>query len=254
MNADIVILAGGNSSRMASNRPKFLLEIANKPMISHIIEQYKLINFNNIHVVTPPKYSSEKVLSDVHVVVQQIANGNANALLLTLPYLKYDYTIVQYADMPLITTNEIMTLFRNKNNDLTFIAGILPDNLLSKPYGRVFLDNNGNFDKLIEYRDLTIEQRNHKLFNTGFYMFNTNILKQYLNDVPYHPGANERYITDILEILKNHNKTIKVIVSDNYQNFQGVNTPEELAIVNSIMYNRLDSYYNTVNSKYYNVV
>lgn len=254
MNANIVILAGGNSSRMASNRPKFLLEIANKPMISHIIEQYKLINFNNIHVVTPPKYSSEKVLSDVHVVVQQTANGNANALLLTLPYLKYDYTIVQYADMPLITTSEIRTLFNNKNNDLTFIAGILPDNLISKPYGRVFLDDNNNFDKLIEYRDLTNEQRNQKLFNTGFYMFRTNILKQYLNDVPYHPGANERYITDILEILKNHNKTIKVIVSDNYQNFQGVNTPEELAIVNSIMNNRLNSYYNAVNSKYYNVI
>ncbi|MBR1944531.1 MAG: NTP transferase domain-containing protein [Alphaproteobacteria bacterium] len=247
MDADIVILAGGNSSRMASNRPKFLLEIANKPMISHIIEKYKLLNFKNIHVVTPPKYSSETVLSNVHVVVQQIANGNANALLLTLHYLQCDYTIVQYADMPLITTKEISNLFNNKYNDLTFIAGILPNDLLSKPYGRVFLDENNHFDKLVEYRDLTIAQRNQSLFNTGFYMFKTDVLREYINDIPYHTGANERYITDILEILKNNNKKIEVIVSDNYQNFQGVNTPEELAVVDNIMKNRL------YNNKYYKV-
>ena len=240
MNADIVILAGGNSSRMSSNLPKFLLSIAGKPMISHIIEKYKLLKFSNINVVTPPKYSSEKILSDVNVIVQPIPNGNANALLLTLPYLKSEYTIVQYADMPLITAEEIIKLFNNKEHDAIFLACVLPNNLLSKPYGRVFLDDNNNFDKLIEYRDLTIEQRNNNLFNTGFYMFKTYILRQYLNEVPYHPGVKERYITDILEILKNNNKSVKVLISNNYDNFHGVNTQEELNIAENIMKNRLN--------------
>ena len=249
MDADIVILAGGNSSRMSSNLPKFLLKIANKPMISYIIEQYKLLNFNNIHVITPPKYSSESILLNVNVIVQSIPNGNANALLLTLPYLKSEYTIVQYADMPLITSEEIINLFNNKGNDLVFIAGILPDNLISKPYGRIFLEDNNNFNKLIEYRDLTIEQRNQKLFNTGFYMFKTEILKQYLDEVPYHSGVKERYITDILEILKSNNKSIKVIVSNNYKNFHGVNTPEELEIADNIMKNRLKLSFKNNNNK-----
>ena len=231
MDADIVILAGGNSSRMSSNLPKFLLKIANKPMISYIIEQYKLLNFNNIHVITPPKYSSESILLNVNVIVQSIPNGNANALLLTLPYLKSEYTIVQYADMPLITSEEIINLFNNKGNDLVFIAGILPDNLISKPYGRIFLEDNNNFNKLIEYRDLTIEQRNQKLFNTGFYMFKTEILKQYL------------------DILKSNNKSIKVIVSNNYKNFHGVNTPEELEIADNIMKNRLKLSFKNNNNK-----
>lgn len=254
MNIDIVILAGGNSSRMSSNIPKFLLEIANKPMINHIINQYKTLDFNNIHVVTPPKYSSYPILSDVNVVVQPVPNGNASALLLTLPYLNSEYTIVQYADMPLITHEEINNLCINIGNDLTFISGVLPDDLISKPYGRVFLDKNNNFDKLIEYRDLTIEQRNQKLFNTGFYMFKTSILRQYLDEVPYHQGVRERYITDILEILKNNNKSIKVVISNNYQNFHGVNTQEELKIADSIMRNRLKIYYknemNTENKSY----
>ena len=248
MNIDIVILAGGNSSRMSSNLPKFLLEIANKPMISHIIEQYKLLDFSNIYVVTPPKYSSCPILSDVNVVVQPVPNGNASALLLTLPYLNSEYTIVQYADMPLITHEDISNLCTNTGNDLVFIAGILPNDLISKPYGRVFLDKNNNFDKLIEYRDLTIEQRNQKLFNTGFYMFKTSILKQYLDKVPYHQGVQERYITDIFGILKNNNKLIKVVIASNYQNFHGVNTQEELKVANNIMMNRLKIYYNS----YYN--
>ncbi len=256
MKADIVILAGGNSSRMSSDVPKFLLKIANKPMIRHIIEQYKLLNFNNIHIVTPPKYSSELVLQDVNVVVQQVANGNANALLLTLQYLKHDYTIVQYADMPLITSEEINILFNNKGNDVVFVAGVLPNDLISKPYGRVFLDSNSYFDKLIEYRDLTIEQRNHNLFNTGLYMFKTDILKQYLDTVPYHPGVKERYITDIIEILKNNKQKIKVIISNNYENFCGVNTQEELQNVDNIMRNRLKTRCNSINknNKYYKVM
>ena len=250
MKADIVILAGGNSSRMNSNIPKFLLEIANKPMIEHIMEKYKILGFTNIHVVIPPKYSSEKTLYSVNTVVQQVADGNANALLLTLSHLKSEYTIVQYADMPLITSEEISNLYYNKGTDLVFVVGVLPNDLLSKPYGRVFLDDNNNFCKLIEYRDLTIEQRNQRLFNAGFYMFKTDILKRYLNEVPYHPGLKERYITDIIEILKNDNKKIKVIITNNYTNFLGVNTQEELEIVNSIMMNRLsnskDKYYESI--------
>ena len=240
MNADVVILAGGNSSRMSSNLPKFLINIAGKSMISHIIEQYNVLKFKNIYVVTPPKYSHESVLSYVNVIAQPIANGNANALLLVLPYLKSTYTIVQYADMPLITSEDIINLMSNRQSDAVFVACILPDNLLSKSYGRVFLDEKNNFDKLIEYRDLTIEQRSNNLFNTGFYMFKTDILRQYLNEVPYHPGVKERYITDILEILKNNNKSIKVIISNNYENFHGVNNKEELAMAENIMKNRLN--------------
>ena len=252
MSADIVILAGGSSSRMSSNLPKFLLKIANKPMISHIIDQYKLLNFNNIHVVTPPKYSNDPILSNINVVVQEIPNGNANALLLTLPYLKSEYTIVQYADMPLITSEEIITLLKNKGNDAVFIAGILPYNLLKKPYGRVFLKNR-QFDKLIEYIDLTEEQRSQNLFNTGFYMFKTNILKQYLEKIPYHTGVREKYITDILEILKINNKSIKVVISNNYYNFHGVNTPEELELADNIMENRLNLYIKN-NNKHYRII
>ncbi len=248
MNVDIVILAGGNSSRMSSDIPKFLLKIANKPMINYIIEQYKSLNFNNIHIVTPPKYSSESIFSNTNVVVQPIPNGNANALLLTLQYLKAEYTIVQYADMPLITSEEIMNLFRNKGYDAVFVACVLQDKLLSKPYGRVFLDENNNFDKLIEYRDLTIKQRNQNLFNTGFYMFRTSILHEYLDKIPYHQGVTERYITDILEILKNNNKSIKVVISNNYQNFHGVNTPEELEVADNIMKKRLKVYYQNINN------
>ena len=118
------------------------------------------------------------------------------------------------------------------------------------------MDNNNYFDKLIEYRDLTIEQHNQKLFNTGLYMFKTNILKQYLDKVPYHPGVQEKYITDIIEILKNNNKKIKVIISNDYENFCGVNTQEELKIVENIMRNRLKIQYNDINeqSKYYKVM
>lgn len=239
-NTDIVILAGGNSSRMHFNVPKFFLPLSGKPIIHHIIDNY--VNYNNIYVVINEKLSKSNYLSHVKTIIQPSHNGTGGALMAALPYINSEYVIVQYADMPLISKEEI-DILNNSTADATLMVGTLPSDKLSMPYGRVLLNSEGQFEDIVEFHELINGQSKNNLFNPGFYKFKTECLKQYLCEITFHKGQSELYLPDIFKILKKNNKGIQVLITDKYDVFHGINTMQDLAIAENIYQTKIKNYW-----------
>lgn len=237
MSIDFVILAAGLGSRMKSSTPKFFQKVAGKPIISYIIESCKSQNPSNIITVTSEKLKGHELLSQTKTVVQNEPNGTAHAVIQAIPYLNSEYTIITCGDMPLIENRHFELLSKNEN-EVSLISMEIPDELMDMPYGRVVL-NNGNFDKIVEYKNANQEEKQIKLANTGIYKIKTELLKKYITKIKKNELSGEFYLTDLLEIMKKSNIEISVINSKEYWEFHGINTMEDLAKAEAIMQKKL---------------
>ena len=80
---NIIILAAGKGTRMNSNKPKVLHEIANKEMLLHVISFSNKLNPKNIYVVLGKDNNNIKSIlpSNVKILIQKEQLGTAHALL-----------------------------------------------------------------------------------------------------------------------------------------------------------------------------
>jgi bifunctional UDP-N-acetylglucosamine pyrophosphorylase/glucosamine-1-phosphate N-acetyltransferase len=101
-----------------------------------------------------------------------------------------------------------------------------------KGYGRIVKNEHGIFERIVEEKDATAEQRRIQCVNGGIYAVNCGVLCRYLPLIQNHNEQREYYLTDIVKIIKTHEKiSIKTHLISEEENkyISGVNTPEELA-------------------------
>jgi len=237
MSIDFIILAAGRGTRMNSKAPKTFQTIVEKPIIRYIIDACKYFS-SNIIIVTQESLLNHELFNDVTTVAQPSPKGTADAVLQAIPYLKSDQCIILCGDMPLIETKHLDLLKNASQNSL--IAMTIPNELVDMPYGRVIL-NDGNLEKIIEYKNATNQEKDISLANTGVYKIETSILKKYIKEIKQNPLSKEFYLTDLFEILKINGINTAVIQSEEYWPFHGINTMEDLAKAENIMQDRLRS-------------
>lgn len=245
MSIDFVILAAGNGNRMNSRLPKPFHEIAGKPIIRHIIDMCSSVKSNIYHnnriiVVTKDEYKGSSLFNDVIVSIQKEQLGTGNAVSSSLNNIENKYVVILCSDMPLLTNSIIEDLIDSINNfDISFIAMKLKDDMMKMPYGRIILDNNKNFEKIVEYKDANENERLSQFANSGIYIIKKDVLSNLLPSINNNNSQNEFYFTDILNIAKNNGNTINVIISDDYDSFHGINNMKDLAYAERIIQNRL---------------
>ncbi|MBQ8651319.1 MAG: bifunctional UDP-N-acetylglucosamine diphosphorylase/glucosamine-1-phosphate N-acetyltransferase GlmU [Alphaproteobacteria bacterium] len=240
MSIDFIILAAGKGTRMKSQTPKVLHEIAGKPIVEYIVDVFNEIKTSDEKIITVVNNEIEysNSISSAIKVIQKNQLGTADAVLSALPYVTAEYVVISCGDMPLITKDHLSELL-NSNADATIIAAVLPDDKLHMPYGRIITDNDSKFSKIVEFKDSTEQERNSKLFNTGVYKIRTDTLKQYINKIQKNSLSGEFYLTDIFEILQTHKYCIEIIKSNDYQVFHGINTMIDLSYAEQVMQDRL---------------
>ncbi len=149
----IVILAGGNGSRMNSGViPKVLCKVRGKEMLLHILEEVSRIQCDEIFIIVNPQSaqlieavlgkSRLIILSKVRLVLQRVVNGTGGALQCVLPNLdKNKNSLVLNGDMPNIKA-EMIGAFIQKNmeekSEMGLITAILDD---PSNYGRIIRKN-----------------------------------------------------------------------------------------------------------------
>ena len=96
-------------------------------------------------------------------------------------------------------------------------------------------DSSGAFDSIVEQRDATDEQLSISEVNMSTYVFDARGLSLALSELKPENQQQEYYLTDCPSILKEHGRL--VIADPILQSCEAlsVNTPEELAIVESAM-------------------
>ncbi len=200
MSLDIIILAAGKGTRMCSNKPKVLHEIAGQAMLAHVIKTAQNLVKAKLHVIYG--HQGEKVKQalahfDINWIEQAQQLGTGHAVQQALPHLDPNgISLVLYADVPLI---KVATLEQLLN--LTQSTGFaLLTACLEQPqgYGRVIRNQVDKIQSIVEQKDASPEQLMINEINTGILAVKTAYLKPWLDSLSNRNTQKEYYLTDII--------------------------------------------------------
>ena len=238
-----VILAAGNSTRMKSDVPKFLHEIAGKTLVEHVVDAAQAAGGEVCVVVGNRAEDVKETLSGrgVRFFTQTEPLGTGHAVMAAAEFFA-DYTgtvIALFGADPLITEDTIsalVELHEKESNAFTVVSAMVGDPLA---YGRIVREN-GKFSKIVEHKDATPEQRQIKEINTGVCAFSGAALNNALSQLSNDNSQKEYYLTKVPEIMMRQGLRGGLMVADSYEEFQGVDTRADLAAAMKIMRKRIN--------------
>lgn len=237
----VIIMAGGLGKRMQSTLPKVLHEIFDKPMLVHVVERALEIKPTKIYVVVG-KYlpviaetlTNYDLIKHVDFIYQRAALGTGHAIQCCRDQLNNDANVlILSGDVPLIKTDTLKMMM----NELKYAR--IMTTMLKDPhgYGRV-IETDGVFEKIVEEKDCNDEERKCQKTNAGIYAFNSQMLYKYLPYLSNNNTQKEYYLTDIVEIIKQH-EGVPIDLYDmpvsNQIELTGINTKEQLEELNNTL-------------------
>lgn len=236
-----VILAAGLGTRMKSSLPKVLHEISGKTMIERTMELIRPFGFRPSVVVAGYKGREvAKFVKGAKVVKQTKMRGSADAVMRTkgaLDRFKGDVVIL-YSDTPLIeqeTMRRLIAKHKGTGAACTLLTARLKD---PTGYGRILRDDAEKIARIIEEEETSLYDKVIDEINVGAYCFDSRELFGALKEVRPDNKKKEYYLTDIVSILRKRNLKIESLCTDDEDEAIGVNSKEDLAKAESVVYKR----------------
>ncbi|NJM54358.1 MAG: bifunctional UDP-N-acetylglucosamine diphosphorylase/glucosamine-1-phosphate N-acetyltransferase GlmU [Blastocatellia bacterium] len=115
---------------------------------------------------------------------------------------------------------------RGKGAACTILTVNLSD---STGYGRIVRDSAGLFEKIVEQKDATDEEKQIKEINSGIYCFNTQKLYSALTRVKNNNAQGEYYLTDVPGLLRDEGEDIAIYRHSDTHEIEGINNRVQLA-------------------------
>jgi bifunctional UDP-N-acetylglucosamine pyrophosphorylase/glucosamine-1-phosphate N-acetyltransferase len=235
MSLSVVILAAGKGTRMHSSLPKVLHPIADKPMVSHVIEAARNLNADNIYVVygfggeiLKATINEKSPGDDLTFVEQKEQLGTGHAVDVTSSLLKDDDDVlVLYGDVPLtkVSTLENLLAVKPENG-----MGLLTVKLQNPTgYGRIVRDDENTVVGIVEQKDANAEQLLINECNTGILLANGGDLKRWLSGLSNENAQGEYYLTDIIAACHSEGKIIATAHPETEIEVEGANNRVQLA-------------------------
>jgi len=241
----VIILAAGMGTRMKSDTAKVLHEVAGQPMIIYVVDAARKVAGDNVVVVIGNQAQLVREclsgIDDLIFAHQDKQLGTAHAALCALPHIP-DHckeVVILCGDVPLIEPQTITELVEDHLHDAHDVSLLAVE--LDNPYGygRVLIGGDQRVSGIIEEADATARQKKIKLINTGIYCINKNFLLEALPKIGSGNAQGELYLTDIMTIGYREKKKMGVRIGTDYQQILGVNTCQDLELVDEIMKKRM---------------
>ncbi len=228
---DVVILAAGKGTRMHSTKPKVLHQLAGKTLLQHVVDSSLKLDPESISIVYG--YGGGDVLDamknyDVNFAMQEPQLGTGHAVLQAISYLNNSgRTLILYGDVPLIQYRTLH-LMQQVNAEFTLLTVNL-----SNPtgYGRIIRNCDGDVISIVEDKDALPEQREISEVNTGIMLVSTSLLSNWLAKLRNDNSQSEYYLTDIVAMAVQQGITIHTVQPENVWEIHGVNSKEQLALL-----------------------
>ena len=249
---DAIILAAGQGTRMGSDRPKVLVEVAGQPMVRWVVKACRDAGVSRCILVVGYKSSAvRQAMSDVAECVfveqhEQLGTGHAAQMaepLFSEPHLqlrvKPGDVFVLAGDGPLIRAETLTRML--ETHRATRSAATLATATIDDPdgYGRIVRDRDGAFDCIVEQKDANPQQLHIGEINPSYYCFDGPRLFDTLRRVSSDNKQDEYYLTDVPALLKAAGQRVSLVDVCDTDEVLSINTPQQLTQVDRILRTRL---------------
>ena len=240
---DVLILAAGLGTRMHSRTAKVLHQLGGRPLVAHVCHTAAALvkEGRPLHIVVG--HQAEEVKAAVtaelgangaNFVLQTEQRGTGDAVMAARDALAEANStlLVLSGDVPLINHETLGALIhqhrthRGRGAACTLLTVKLED---PTGYGRIVRDADGRFERIVEQKDATPEERQIKEINAGIYCFETRVLFPALARVQPANAQGEYYLTDAPGILRADGEDVSIFTHTDAREVSGINTRVELA-------------------------
>lgn len=231
MQADIVILAAGQGSRMKSKLPKVLHPLAGKPLVQHVIDQASTITGAKMHIVVGHGAAQvETALANqgaaFYLQAEQLGTGHAVAQ--AVPGLDAGgVSLILYGDVPLTPAAIMQSMVAiAAQGQLALLTVELDD---PTGYGRIERNEQQDVVGIVEQKDANPEQLKITEVNTGILALPTKLMMEWLPKLSSNNAQGEYYLTDLIAMAAESGVAIETLNPDSEYEVQGVNNRRQLA-------------------------
>lgn len=239
-----IILAAGKGTRMKSTLPKVMHEIAQLPMLGHVLKSAKNAGLSPIVVVIAPEMDNVANFARNHgalIAVQAQQLGTGHAVLCAKEALQHfsgDFMVL-YGDTPLITPDTLQDLKNTLHTDqhtTLAVLGFEPDE--PGAYGRLIMNDDDTLERIVEARDASEEEATTTLCNSGVMALRGSVAWDVLGSIRNSNSKGEYYLTDAVAIMNNQGMRARVVHAD-ADEVMGVNSRIELAQAEAVFQYRM---------------
>jgi len=242
--ATVVILAGGQGTRMKSRMAKVLHRAGGKSLVEHAIDAARgVAPPERIFVVVGYEAESVRAVAEkagVGSIHQKEQLGTGHAVMCGQSQIGSHggLLIVLNGDCPLIrpeTVTRLAAHFEETGSGASMITTDLPD---PTHYGRIVRAANGDVEAIVEHKAATTEQLALNEINAGFYCFDAAAFWKHVHELTTDNPAREYYLTDMIAILLRAGRRVTALKIADSSELLGINNRVELAAVDKIMRDR----------------
>ena len=248
---DVLVLAAGLGTRMRSNLAKVLHKLDGRPLINHVCRTATALAPRKVYVVIGHQGEDVKtaVLEELDAdhaefVWQNEQLGTGHAVNTARAFLENEDStlLVLSGDVPMIRAETLAALVqqhrshRGKGAACTILTVKLED---PTGYGRIVRDDAGLFDRIVEQKDASEDERKVKEINSGIYCFETRKLYKALSGVKNENSQGEYYLTDVPTLLRNEGEDIAIYRHNDSHEIEGINNRVQLADMERILCRRV---------------
>jgi bifunctional UDP-N-acetylglucosamine pyrophosphorylase/glucosamine-1-phosphate N-acetyltransferase len=228
----LIILGAGMGTRMNSDLPKVLHEIAGAPMLVHAMkagaalepEQTVIVAGHGAELV---EKAAKAYDPDVTVVIQSEQLGTAHAVNQARDALAGfgGDALVLYGDTPFIRPETLAAMTAARlTHDVVVLGFEAAD---PGRYGRLIMQDD-QLDRIVEFKDASDEERAVTLCNSGVIVAESATLFDLVDAVGNDNAAGEYYLTDIIGMARTRGLSATVVRCDEAETL-GVNSRVELS-------------------------
>ena len=236
MPLSIVILAAGQGTRMKSARPKVIHELADKPLLQHVVDACRVLEPDQIITVTG--HGAEQVRAVVQAPglsfveqAEQLGTGHALAQCLDAINTGND-VLVLFGDVPLIRAETMTQVTQQFGAAAICILSFMPENPFN--YGRIVRQPDGSVSAIVEHKDANEEQLGIGECFSGIMAIRGDCLHQLVTSLDNKNVQGEYYLTDVVDIAVAKGESVSAIVCEDPEEVRGVNNQQQLASVEAL--------------------
>ncbi len=222
---------------MKSATPKVLHTIGGRTLLGHAIVAARGVDPQYLAIVV--RHGRDLVAAhiaevdtDAVIADQDDVKGTGRATecaLEALPAGLEGTVLVTCGDVPLLTAQTLCGLVEEhaaSQSAATVITATLPDPF---GYGRILRAVDGSVAGIVEQKDATDAQREITEINSGLYAFDAVVLRKALAQVGTDNAQGEKYLTDVLGIVRSEGLRVSAHLIQDLWQTEGVNDRVQLS-------------------------